>query len=907
MLKLRTFLALRRRAHKKGQIATLLLILLVGILILALATANLGHVSATSITVANAADSSALSLGSQLSTQANVLCMSLGNGTECKTERCRRRGILAIVLAVVAAVIAIILVIPSGGTSAIALPGILAALHGAIALTFVGAVAGAVGGALGGAIAGTGVLKGAFQGASIGAAIGGGIGAFAGSGSTTTAAGASVGKGATVSAEINSGGLAGMETNFTATTAMKIGDTVSVSLGGAGQVSATVVAATTAPSLSGAIIGGALAVGSGIANAVLEDMLTADAFAAAAKSISGLPDYDRYREGTFFHAFSQVVDDPNRVTDTPDSDRDDDRTEQVPAFQVWWDQRIKDLKAGFGATGGSVAQFLTDTLTPFREQSEIFRGVGQDEDQVLGRQEIEGQDGSAVKVWRAILNDPAVNPTGPAIDFWEPGPDSTALSAWADCEECADQPPPPGYDEVDATHTELQQLEDMITGLEQTAEQGMTESYESWLPMLYDPASDGDFSDTLTLIANGGSGTSGISGWISDTTAVRNQLRRCKLAWASETQFSNSLCKVYPADRTDLLNQISTVQTRIDDLPAYISDSANLASILGITLCSEGGTTSNIQISNIKAALEDAPTVLKYSFDYAYDCTGISRSCRDPVSGTKSGGTCSASSTCPSCSCTPSTPDSTCTRSEGTPSPNSSSCTNPCTYACGTVAVPKTCNSQAGSCSYGRTDTFSCPHSGSGSKTESITAPDLRIPSPQMSTADFSSALTAFQTTLNDQGSQAQFATIDADTPDEFKPALDELGSERGTINDFVSDVQAFANTVGNVQGSKSDGAGSAAYSWRDSRGEHQVTIETGPFKIAKLEREKRGNFLVGSICMVLKEYTENGSRAWVRITRKDTPNAAQQMRFWKWNPFSGTVTKRASASYTQNSIGLAP
>ena len=901
MLKLRTLLALRRRAHWGGQIATLLLILLVGILILALATANLGHVSQTSITVANAADSSALSLGSQLSTQANVLCMSLGNGTECKTERCRRRGILAIVLAVVAAVVAIILIIPSGGVSMVALPGILSALHGAIALTFVGAVAGAAAGALGGAIAGTGVLKGAFQGASIGAAIGGGIGAFAGSGSTATAAGTSVGKGSTVSVELTTPGFVGNETTIVANTAMKIGDTVSVSLGGAGQVTGTVIAATVAPSMSGAIIGGALAVGSGIANAVLEDMLTADAFAAMAKSISGLPDYDRYREGTFFHAFSQVVDDPNRVTDTPDSDRDDDRTEQVPAFQVWWDQRIKDLKAGFAATGGSVAQFLANTLTPFREQSEIFRGVEQDENQVLGRQEIEGQDGSAVKVWRAIRNDPAVNVGGPAIRFWEPGPDSATLSAWADCEACADQLPQ-GYDEVDAAHTELQQLEDMITGLEQMAEQGTTESYESWLPWFYDPASDGDFSDTLTLIANGGSGTSGISGWISDTTAVRNQLRRCKLAWVNETQFSNSLCKVYPADRTSLLSQIATVQSRIDALPAYISDSDNLASILGITLCSEGAT-SNIQISNIKAALEDAPTVLKYSFDYAYDCTGISRSCSD---GPKSGGACSATSTCPSCSCSSTAPDPACTRTTGTPSLNSSSCTNPCTYACGTVAVPSTCNGRTGSCNYARTDTFSCPHSGSGSKTASITAPDLRIASPQMSTADFSSALTAFQTTLNNQGSQAQFATIDADAADEFKPALDELGSERGTINDFVSDVQAFANTVGNVQGSKTDGAGSAAYSWRDSRGEHQVTIETGPFKIAKLEREKRGNFLVGKICMVLKEYTESGSRAWVRIIRKDTPHAGQQMRFWKWNPFSGTVTKRASVSYTQTTVGLA-
>ena len=59
---------LTRSRNAMGQVATFLLLITAGVLIIALATANLGQVAVHSTRVANAADSAALRLGSSLAT-----------------------------------------------------------------------------------------------------------------------------------------------------------------------------------------------------------------------------------------------------------------------------------------------------------------------------------------------------------------------------------------------------------------------------------------------------------------------------------------------------------------------------------------------------------------------------------------------------------------------------------------------------------------------------------------------------------------------------------------------------------------------------------------------------------------------------------------------------------------------
>lgn len=159
-------------ARPSGQIATLLMLVMVGVLVMIMVTVNLGKVSNTATSLSNAADSAALYLASQLATKSTQLYQAL----DYKTEKCQKGGFMALFLAIIVAIIIVAIVIVSGGAAA---PGAFTmaacmkfAADSLLLLTAVGAAAGAAGGAAGGAIAGTGVLQGALQGAMIGAAIG---------------------------------------------------------------------------------------------------------------------------------------------------------------------------------------------------------------------------------------------------------------------------------------------------------------------------------------------------------------------------------------------------------------------------------------------------------------------------------------------------------------------------------------------------------------------------------------------------------------------------------------------------------------------------------------------------------------------------------------------------------------
>lgn len=350
----------------RGQIATFLLLGLVAVLVFVIATANLGHLSLTTIKASNAADSSALLLGSQLATKANQEWQTLGQ----RIEKCKRTGMLGVVLAIVLAVLAVALCPVTACTSL-----------GMFML--VGAVAGAIGGAIGGAIAGTGALQGAIQGAMIGAAIGGGASAIGG--------GPVAGPGGT---EV---GFLGME---------ELG-TLTLGAGEAIPAGATVVGGSVTTgivSVPGAVAGGTMAAGSSIYSGAIQEQMTSDGFTVAAKGISGLPERDQIRESVFLSALSQTVNDPNKTDNTTttdriegacfwptpvdevgkvvvpgdpnDADADGNKTESIPCFEYWWDQRITKLKEQMPQLQADVEAFLNGPMSTFEAQAEATYGGG---------------------------------------------------------------------------------------------------------------------------------------------------------------------------------------------------------------------------------------------------------------------------------------------------------------------------------------------------------------------------------------------------------------------------------------------------------------------------------------------------------------------------------------------------
>ena len=94
----------KRASNPQGQIATLLILVTVIMLTFVLVIANVGKVATDRTVIANAADSAALLLGSQLATKARILHESLGN----QPEQCKKGGWLSMILAIVIAIVAIV-------------------------------------------------------------------------------------------------------------------------------------------------------------------------------------------------------------------------------------------------------------------------------------------------------------------------------------------------------------------------------------------------------------------------------------------------------------------------------------------------------------------------------------------------------------------------------------------------------------------------------------------------------------------------------------------------------------------------------------------------------------------------------------------------------------------------------
>ncbi len=320
-----------RPKSRSGQIATLLIMVLILFLVFVLVTMNLGNVAIKSTTVSNAADSAVLLLASNLATKAKMLFEGLGG-----YEKCQKRGFLSILLAIVFAIIVTIICIISWGSTC------------STYIIVFAMIAGAAGGMIGAAIAGTSILQGAVSGAAIGAAIG--------------SLGAGIGEGIGAAGDfVWSDTALELSSEELAAEGWSLG-------GGLYLVPATIG--------YGSLALGALGVASTVYNQSVQYQMPSQILGQLQKDLSKLDEYSRYRESAAYTALQQVVDDPNKHSDDDDMNANGDRTELIPSFAWWWHRRMLKFAEIQNQSVPVVQNFLSTTAA-FRDYIfMLYAGMG---------------------------------------------------------------------------------------------------------------------------------------------------------------------------------------------------------------------------------------------------------------------------------------------------------------------------------------------------------------------------------------------------------------------------------------------------------------------------------------------------------------------------------------------------
>ena len=600
-----------KKDRLSAQVATLLILVIAGILIFILAVANIGHISNYATNLSNAADAASLSLASQLGTKSFQFSASLMKSCHKADKCCQKTGLLSVLLAIVIAIIVIIIVIVSWGSAAPLGATFLGAAFTMLQTTAGAAfmtAAAAVGGAVGGAIAGTGALQGAIQGFMIGAALGSivslgaglaGGGAVAGSGGTSVAWDFSI---PSIGLE-----LAPISITIPAGAAIPSFVTSGVAAGVATIGASSLAIASVSGAITGAVAGVTLSAASSIYSAYAKDAMQDAAMADAVRKLNGLPEGTRYRESIFLQALSQTVDDPNKAVDTYDSDGDGDTAEEVPYFQIWWDNRIAFLKGEYAVSleeakevvnafiqlypSSSAKYSFQGAVRTFETASSTFKAA-------LSRLELESSDGSVVELLRALEN------AGYDVSFWESGPTYSAYKAWMESTD-EDSEAPTGYDELDYVIGELDDFNDEIDTLRSMISSNFDDliyNWESWLTAFYDPesynvsctdgvCSGGDYYTIFQRMINGYSADSppqvGLNGWVSGIENIRERLPVCTygtnrydrdgnflgcLTYTNSTDciLSDPPCRWHPADPT-----FGTIDKDFDDEFQAVQDAIN--------------------------------------------------------------------------------------------------------------------------------------------------------------------------------------------------------------------------------------------------------------------------------------------------------------------------------------------
>lgn len=488
--------------NRSGQIATLLILFMVVGLIFVLVTLNLGNTAVSTTRMANAVDSSTLSLASSLATRSKQFGDSLiaqcGNPLKC----CKKTGMASAVFAIVAAIIACIVAPYLLALLAAALPASMGAAVAAVCLSsstalgltttgamIAGGVGGAIGGAIGGAYAGTGAGAGAWQGFKLGVAVGGlaaGLyNAPAGFSSATPGASQTTSAGAT-------GGLGGGTASTTVTTAGGATETVTTPFAFGELVPAgmKIVSGSVTYAAGGwHVLGGFASGTSGLASNYLADRGLEEEFEAVTKKLASLSSKDREREQAFFSVMTKLVDDTALLKDTGDINKNGDTEEFLPQIIIEWSRRIDALGQIKAQSNSMVEMFFQGPLKAYDDYLHTKIEGGQQtitvwwsptpiivnnksmfqmqeyelfKDPATGYLDVRdgAEDSDFCNLFRGLWNMGyriTVNVDGENMYIWEPGPNATTLKTWFDETCCGDDcsPPPTGYDCLDEMYVDM--------------------------------------------------------------------------------------------------------------------------------------------------------------------------------------------------------------------------------------------------------------------------------------------------------------------------------------------------------------------------------------------------------------------------------------------------------------------
>lgn len=155
--------------------------------------------------------------------------------------------------------------------------------------------------------------------------------------------------------------------------------------------------------------------------------------------------------------------------------------------------------------------------------------------------------------------------------------------------------------------------------------------------------------------------------------------------------------------------------------------------------------------------------------------------------------------------------------------------------------------------------------------------------------------------------------SVDSDIDDEFYNAFYDLGGMQYEMNSFHGAIQGFFSALFpdveeeaydqicvppdelNPAGKPCGGKNPVRYEWKDSRGDHEVTVKA-VFNVPRLRTYKTGNWFSGKVCVQLLYGAENTQ---VIVSRWDSSKGMGALG--TWNPFGGRVTKAARAYYSYN------
>ncbi len=549
-------------SHPSGQITTLLVLIMVIMLIFVLVTVNMGRVSLQATYLANAADSAGLALASQLGTKAQQLYKAMG-----KIEDCKRVSWLPMIFAIIGAVIAVIVTFGGAATTLPALFAACAANLGNMAITIgVAALGGTIGGMAGAAAGGTSIREGAVTGLAVGIAVGC---AFIAAGSmvTITSPGASVNAGS--SAKVLTAGGKTVAGNLLIDS--EIGYTCAV-VTSTGQIVSGVVVSAVADTLLTASLGLA-AVGIAAGNKLYEYnkqvQATEDFYSDLQKNLAGMGEYERFREGTFFAALIQVVDDPRSTSydkevdcdgdgkrdigDPLDTDGDGDLGEEIPCFQYSWYKRTEEIRMNFSELRDRIELFFSTTMKDFSDFviSQIYNGGPLDRQAYVTPGDPAHADGTLV-TWAKALEEKnaGLYPGNKNINvtFFKSGDadDVVGISenyngtSWEEFY----------YDDIDAVVKELVGIANYGNGLYAglSLEQ-LANSWEDWIEVFddNDDTNKGDFYDELLIFLNGGPDFLGIGHWPDEMQKIRvEKLLPCLIGSCADPsrEICNPACRL---------------------------------------------------------------------------------------------------------------------------------------------------------------------------------------------------------------------------------------------------------------------------------------------------------------------------------------------------------------------------